>query len=72
MLNEAFIYPSEPCEAHFFMDTRTIFDDLRTAEQKHQMTAMIELGIARTIVLYNSDMNRLKEGSHILICLEDE
>ncbi len=42
------------------MDTRTIFDDLRTVEQKHQMTAMIELGIARTIVLYNSDMNRLK------------
>ncbi len=36
-------------EAHFIMDVSTLFDDLWTVEQKHPLTAMIELGIPRII-----------------------
>ncbi len=49
-LQEAFIQPPEPCEAHFIMDARTLFDVFWTVEQKHPTTAMITLGIARTIL----------------------
>ncbi len=48
-LQEAFIHPPEPCEARFIMDARTLFDVFWTVEQKHPPTAMITLGIARTI-----------------------
>ncbi len=40
---EAFIYPPEPCEAHFFMDSRTLFNMFWTVQQKHPLTAMITL-----------------------------
>ncbi len=48
-LQEAFIHVLEPCEAHFHMVAHTLFDDLWTVDQKHPPTAMIKLGIARTI-----------------------
>ncbi len=41
--------PPEQSEARFTMDARTLFDDSWTVEQKHPPTAMIKLGIARTI-----------------------
>ncbi len=48
-LQEAFIHPPEPCEARFITDAHALFDVLWTVEQKHPPTAMITLGIARTI-----------------------
>ncbi len=48
-LQEAFIHPPEPCEAHFIMDVHALFDVFWTVEQKHPPTAMITLGRARTI-----------------------
>ncbi len=48
-LQEAFIHPPELCEARFIMDARALFDVFWTVEQKHLPTAMITLGIARTI-----------------------
>ncbi len=38
-----------PCEALFIIDVRALFDIFWTVEQKHPPTAMITLGIARTI-----------------------
>ncbi len=71
-LQEAFIHPPEQCEAHFNMDAHALFDVFWTIEQKHAPTEMIQLGIARTIFLYNPDWI-LKEESHIhLGCLEGE
>ncbi len=48
-LQVAFIHAPEPCEARFIMDARTLFDAFWTVEQKQLPTAMITLGIARTI-----------------------
>ncbi len=48
-LQEAFIHALEPCEAYFIMDAHALFDVFWTVEQKHPPTAMITLGIARTI-----------------------
>ncbi len=48
-LQEAFIHPPEPREARFIIDTRALFEVFWTVEQKHPPTAMIMLGIARTI-----------------------
>jgi len=48
-LQEAFIHPREPCEARFITDVQSLFDDLWTVQLQHPLTAMIELGIARTI-----------------------
>ncbi len=48
-LQEAFIHAPEPCEAHFIMDAHALFAVLWTVEQKQPPTAMIMLGIARTI-----------------------
>ncbi len=48
-LQEAFIHPPEPCEAHFIMDARALFDVFWTVEQKHLPIAMIEFRRARTI-----------------------
>ncbi len=48
-LQEAFIHPPEPCEARFIMDACALFDVLWTVQQIHPPTAMITLGIARTI-----------------------
>ncbi len=48
-LQEAIIHPPEPCEACFIMDVRALFDVFWTVEQKHPPTAMITLGIARTM-----------------------
>ncbi len=50
LLQEAFVHPLEPCEACFIMDARALFDEFWTVEQKHPLTAMITLGIARTII----------------------
>ncbi len=47
-LQEAFSHALEPCEAHFIMDARILFDVFLTVEQKHQSTAMITLVMART------------------------
>ncbi len=33
-LQEAFIHPPEPCDAHFIMDVCTLFDVFWTVEQK--------------------------------------
>ncbi len=41
----------EPCEARFIMDARTLFDVLWTVQQKHPPTAMITIGIAKTIII---------------------
>ncbi len=49
LLQEAFIHPPEQCEAHFNMHAHALFDVFWTVEQKHAHTAMIQLGIARTI-----------------------
>ncbi len=48
-LHEAFIYTLEPCEACFIMDARTLLNVFWTVQQKHPPTAMMTLGIARTI-----------------------
>ncbi len=64
-LQEAFILPPEPCEAHLIMDVHALFDVFWTVKQKHPLTAMIKLRRARTIFLYNSDWIRLKVESHI-------
>ncbi len=52
-LQEAFIHAPEPCEAHFIMDAHALFAVLWTVEQKQPPTAMIMLGIARTIFIYS-------------------
>ncbi len=46
-LQDTFIQPPEPREAHFIMDAHTLSDILWTVHQKHPPTAMIELLIAR-------------------------
>ncbi len=72
-LQEAFIHAPEPCEAHFIMDVRALFDFLWAVQQKHPPTAMITLGSARTIFYITPIGFVLKEESHIhLGCLESE
>ncbi len=46
---ETLIHPLKPREARFIMDVCALFGVLWTVEQKHPPTAMITLGIARTI-----------------------
>ncbi len=46
---ETLIQPPKPREARFIMVECALFDVLWTVEQKHPPTAMITLGIARTI-----------------------
>ncbi len=48
-LQEAFIHPPKTCEACFIMDVCALFDVLWTVQQKHPPTAMMMLGMARTI-----------------------
>ncbi len=38
-LQDAFIHPPKPCEAHFIMDALALFDYVWTVEQKHPLTA---------------------------------
>ncbi len=42
-------WPGTVCEACFIMDAHALFDVFWTVQQKHPPTAMITLGIARTI-----------------------
>ncbi len=42
--------PPEPCDARFFMDSRSLFYVFWTVLQKHPLTAMIELKSVRTIL----------------------
>ncbi len=48
-LQKAFIHPPEPCEARVIMDARALFDVLWIVQQKHPLSVIITLGIARTI-----------------------
>ncbi len=43
------IHALGPCEAQFIMDAVALFNVFWTVKQKHPPTAMIMLGIARTI-----------------------
>ncbi len=61
-LHEAFIYTLEPCEACFIMDARTLLNVFWTAQQKHPPTAMMTVGIARTI-FYITPIERRKSYS---------
>ncbi len=46
------------CEGCFIMDAHALFNVLWRVEQKHQLTAMITLGRARTILLDSSERRK--------------
>ncbi len=46
------------CEGCFIMDAHALFNILWRVEQKHQLTAMITLGRARTILLDSSERRK--------------
>ncbi len=48
-LQEDFIHPPEPCEAHFIMDGCALLDFFWTVEKKHLLTGIIKLVRARII-----------------------
>ncbi len=69
-LQEAFIHAPEPCEAHFIMDVRALFDVLWTETPTHCNDNAWK---SQDNFLNNSDWIRLKEESHIhLGCLKGE
>ncbi len=40
LLQEAFIHPQEPCEAHFITDAYTLFHVFWTVDKKHPLTPL--------------------------------